>query len=309
MSARFILSLDCEGKWGVADHLSASDHIALSDDGLRRAYGSIIALLEKYNIPATFAFTACFTLDKAGLVHIRPQLEALAQHFPDYINPVLQDCFHGSQQGWAGNWAVEAVKASRVPHEIGLHGVTHIPWDHPRMTEEWARRDLDLGYEDCNFAKPGMTYICPRGGLGYEKLLAEKGIVGYRLVRKHASRIRSLLSEFDITSAPDADPAYNAGLQEIPAGYFINWRHGLRNVVPVAVTRLRAKRMLQHAAHSNGVVHFWTHPENIATAPDTLNVMEAILQEVASARATGQCRVITQLDYCNERRAQVKAAA
>lgn len=68
----------------------------------------------------------------------------------------------------------------------------------------------------------------------------------------------------------------------IPAGgFFVNWMSGGRRLVPPALSRLRARRLLERAARTGEVVHYWTHPENIASAPATLGVLRGILAEVA----------------------------
>ena len=46
MPARFIFSLDCEGKWGVADQLHRDAHRTLSTERLREAYAGLLALLD-----------------------------------------------------------------------------------------------------------------------------------------------------------------------------------------------------------------------------------------------------------------------
>lgn len=295
MTARFILSLDCEGKWGIADMMNAATHAELSDESLQKAYRGIIGLLDEYDIPATFAFTGCFSLPQAELTRILPELEPFRAEFPHYMGKALEDFTEGSRQGWAGAWSVTMTENAKTKHEIGLHGVTHIPLDDPKMTEAWARRELALAY-DLKFpvAQKSTTFIHPRGAVAYTHLLAERGIIGYRDIRHYPSRILSLLSEFNIFSPPDADT--KAPL--IPAGYFINWWHGGRKLVPVEVSRLRARRMLKAAARTNQVVHYWTHPENIASAPETLEVMRAIIEEVAKLRDRGECEVQTQADYC-----------
>jgi len=42
--------------------------------------------------------------------------------------------------------------------------------------------------------------------------------------------------------------------------------------------------------------------ENIAIASATLNLLEALLKEVAYRREQGRCRVLTQIDYVSQRR-------
>ena len=297
MVARFILSLDGEGKWGMADMLTPALHAQLADAPLKRAYHDILALLEHYRIPATFAFVGCFSLTRPQLDAARPKLEALAQTFPDYLNPALADL---DNEGWCGAWAIEAVQKATLPHEVALHGMTHIPWNHPAMNEATARAELALG-ADFPISRIARTYIYPRNAIAWPHLLSAHGIIAYREARTSRSRLLSLLSEFNLFSKPQADPAPALPLP-IPAGYFINWKHGLRRLVPTSATRLRFRLMLRRAARTGGIVHAWTHPENIATAPATLGVLRAILAEVAALRDAGQCEILTQQTYaasCN----------
>ena len=76
LTARFILSLDCEGKWGVADHLTPANHAQLTDAKLREAYRSILDLLDRYAIPATFAYVGCFSLSAVELAQRRAAQDA-----------------------------------------------------------------------------------------------------------------------------------------------------------------------------------------------------------------------------------------
>ena len=298
MVARFILSFDCEGKWGVADHLTPQLHQHLSDASLTRAYRELVTVLDEYAIEATFAFVGCYAITSAQLDASLPQLRGLAQHFPDYLGPVLADYTEGSREGWVGDWAVDMIANAASKHELGLHGITHVPWNHPAMNEARAREELALAY-DAGFAiaARATTYIYPRNAVAYTHLLAERGIMAYREAKPRGSRITSLLSEFDLFTKPEADIPCVTAPMPIPAGHFINWRHGLRKLVPVEVTRQRARAMLQRAVKTNGVVHYWMHPENLASAPSTMQVLKAILDEVRTLRDAGKCEVLTQDAY------------
>ena len=60
--ARFIISLDCEGKWGMADNLKPYHHECLTDAALARAYERLVRLFGGYQVSATFAFVMAFVL-------------------------------------------------------------------------------------------------------------------------------------------------------------------------------------------------------------------------------------------------------
>lgn len=298
MTARFILSLDCEGKWGVADHLTPGDHAALSDARLREAYAGILAVLAEFDIAATFAFVGAFSLSADRLSALRPALADLARELPGYLEPALEDMAGGTREGWTGDWAVDAVAEARQPHELGLHGATHIPWTWPGMTPDLARRELGLLFaERAPILQRTTTYIFPRNAGDHPGVLNEFGIAGLRATRTFPNRIASLASEFNLFERPEGAPPPALPLS-IPAGYFVNWRSGGRKLVPPALSRLRARNLLERAARTGEVVHYWTHPENIASAPATLDVLRGVLAEVARLRDAGRCEVLTQDAWC-----------
>jgi hypothetical protein len=264
MSGRFILSLDCEGKWGVADHLNDTQARALSRENLERAYRGLSDTLDRHDIVATFAFAGCFARSLDELK--RMPLSDLARSTPDLLH---------------------------ARHEIALHGVTHTPWTD--LTLEAARAELALAP-----IAGAKTFVYPRNKVAHTALLREAGFFGFRAAPVVASRFHAFISEFDVIACkPQGDPA-RSDFIAIPGGQFVNWRHGPRQLVPVMASRLRARRLLERAANEGGLVHYWSHPENFATAPNTFEVLEAILEEVARFRARG-IEVVTQAQYCLER--------
>ena len=59
---RFLLSFDCEAKWGMADCLTEHHHEALTNEHLLGAYSQILGILEAWKVKATFAFMAVWQL-------------------------------------------------------------------------------------------------------------------------------------------------------------------------------------------------------------------------------------------------------
>lgn len=281
---RFILSLDCEGKWGVADHLTADHHRLLTDERLREAYSAIAHLLDEFGIAATFAFTECFLLPRDELVTLAS--EEIAQRLP-YAKNAFDDLLEGSRQGWSAPWCREIIGDR---HEIACHGITHTPWG--AMTADDVRFELGL------LKRPaGQTFVYPRNDVAHTDVLLEHGFVGYRKAVPRRTRWASLTSELNPFVPAETDPPRTA-LQRIPAGYFVNWMAGARRLVPTALTRLRARRLLRDAARRGAVAHYWTHPENIASAPQTFANLRAIVEEAALLRDRGEIEIVTQVDYC-----------
>ena len=286
---QFILSLDCEGKWGVADILSATHHQTLSDERLRDAYEAIARLLRELDVPATFAVTELFLRSRDELLAL-PQEEIRAR-LP-YTAPAFDDLSRGSGEGWSAPWLIDLIEER---HEHASHGVTHTPWT--AMSRQQARYELSLAQQSA-----GRTFIHPRNAIAHLDLLEEAGFAGYRRPPQPRSRAGSLASEFNpfVRAEP---PLPTAALQPIPGGYFINWLSGPRRIVPKAVTRRRARHVLRDAARNGKVAHFWTHPENVASAPATLANLAAVLEEATSLRRQGQLEILTQIEYCRPLRA------
>ena len=309
MVARFVLSFDCEGKWGVADHMSSATHALLTNERLRKSYADILSVLEEFNVAATFAFVGLFSLGLQQLKALRPALEAHSRDVPGYLEPALADLDHGTGQGWLGDWALEAVAQAKAGHEIGLHGGTHVPFDWPGMSREVALRDVQLLRTiNAPLMSRASTFIYPRNHIAHLDVLDAVGIAGYRGAPIHRSRASSLASEFNVLSPPQVDADATRPLQ-VPSGYFINFAAGGRRIVPQAVSRHRARQMLRRAARTNKVVHYWTHPENIAAAPETLTLLRGIVEDVARERDAGRCTVLTQETYCRTRDPELFARA
>lgn len=283
MTGAAIISLDCEGRWGVADHLTPETAAGLTDARLRLAYGDLIRLLADAQIHATFAFVGLFT--RPASRETTELVQERAAHLP-YLTRAAAG-LADSEEGWIGDWALDM--AAEQGHEIAFHGTTHVPW--PDLSRDQARWEMEQVQPDHR-----QTMVFPRNQIAHVDVLEEFGCKAFRGAREYPTRAQSLLSEFNCLTPSQAMPdRMDAAPVEIPSGVFINWRSGLRKLVPPAVTRQRARHLLDHAAKSGGVAHFWLHPENVATAPATMTNVAAVVEEIVRFRDAGKIRVETQL--------------
>jgi hypothetical protein len=111
--ATCLISFDCEGKWGIADWVSADQHEYFRHDRLTGVYEQLVQLLARYELKATFAFVGAFTLS--------PELyrEQIERYFPDWdntaVNPWIaafkREMAQGIVDGWLNADAFNVVAA------------------------------------------------------------------------------------------------------------------------------------------------------------------------------------------------------
>jgi peptidoglycan/xylan/chitin deacetylase (PgdA/CDA1 family) len=299
--AIFVLSLDCEGKWGLADQISDHHVRYFTSENLRRAYGDLLALFEKWEVPATFAFVMAFILAKEELGRYADLFEDVGDG--SWLRHFRRDAAASRFDGWFVPEALEMVRAADR-HEIGCHGFSHLPLAKDLARPAEVRRELAAATEVAR-AKGIVprTFVYPRNLVGHTGLLQEYGFVGYRTRPPGSSgrlgRVRSALANFDLftPSQPPARPAAGA-ITPIPSGYFLHWRHGIRRAVPAPVTVMRWRQILAHAVRHAGVAHLHLHPHNIIDGPGTLRILDQILAIVARHRERGGLELMTQDSYC-----------
>lgn len=298
-----IVSLDCEGKWGMADRADSIYERMLTDEALEKAYRTLVDLFARFDIPATFAFVMAFVLDEEE----RRTCASLLRDVPIAGSNWLA-AYRGAQErrhlsGWHQPRSFDFVQGDGR-HEIASHSFSHLPFDEREISEDDARHELRSA--DHVAKRKGVileTLVYPRNVVGYVHLLPEFGIRGYRdrLPRRSGwqGRMGALFSEFNVNEWPQpCQPPTGDRPIRIPSGYFFNWRFGLRRSIPKWVTMQRWGRLLRTAGERGEVAHLWFHPHNIITGPETLDVLTNVLRDAAQLRYQGRLSIVTQAQYC-----------
>lgn len=303
MTATFILSLDCEGKWGMADHLTADHHRWLTTERLRRAYLDILDLFARHRIDATFAFVMAFLLTPDEQREHDALFQDHAIEGRNWLANFRLAQASGAMEGWSLPELLDLVR-DHGGHEIGCHGFSHLPLAETMVTP--AVMEHELAAAASVAAMKGVTletFVYPRNLVGRPAALGAHGYAGYRdrlpVPSGMIGKASNLLSEFNVAQRPQPDaPADAARPLPIPSGFFLNWRHGARRHVPLAVTERRWSGLLAKAVRGGSVVHLWLHPHNIISAPDTFDLLARVLARVAALRDAGLLEVRTQSGYC-----------
>jgi peptidoglycan/xylan/chitin deacetylase (PgdA/CDA1 family) len=303
MPGRFIISFDCEGKWGMADHITRHHDRVITGTALIRAYEKLLGLLAAYEVPATFAFVMGFVLSGG-------EREQLAQQFCDvkvngrnWMRNFRAAEEHGKLDGWFCPEAFELVR-SHAEHEIACHGFRHIPLAEGAVSEADARFELGAARLAAELKRVRLqTFVFPRNQVGHVELLKQEGYIGYRTAPKQSSfggRLADLGNELCVWEKAQPELSRNDTIVSIPSGYFLNWRAGIRQLVPRRITALRWQSIIEDAIVGNRVTHVWLHPHNIITGPETFDTLERLLAQVVEARTVGTMRTLTQLAFCEE---------
>ena len=294
MSGVFIISFDCEGKWGVADHLDARIEESFTTTNLLQNYRDLLALLGEHDLRATFAFVGAYTLSAEAFLDRRVEYEPLLSSA--WCREFAAALQRGQLEGWFNPEAARLV-ARAGGHEIAGHGFSHRPLTPADATRDEVRWELDALRRLDLFHDQSWTLVYPRNQIGYVDELGDHGIVGYRERRQPAfGRAGALLSELNVVAA--AEPhASDAAAIPIPAGFFLNWRSGGRRMVPAAVTVRRWTSLLRDAAKHDRVVHLWSHPHNFLTGDGMLPMFREIVRVAAAMCMRGDLVNMTQIDY------------
>jgi hypothetical protein len=292
MAGTFLLTFDCEGKWGVVDRLSAR-HACFTTPRLEATYLQTLSLLQKYRIAATFAFTAAFSMSPAQFGRMREPIEGSAAAASPWIRRALDESERDGGDGWFAPSCFQAVKDAGV-HEIGSHGFSHLPWGAAWATREILDAELALNRQAPGFpAESVETFVYPRNQVAHTDLLPLHGFHIFRDARPSFGRPANLMREFNFLEPSEQLGPMDRLPVAIPAGHFLNWRRGLRRCIPIAWTVSRWQHILRDAARSGGVVHAWTHPENFIDGHSMFCLLEKILQLAAKEREAGRLRIVT----------------
>lgn len=284
MTGKFVISLDCEGKWGVADNLPGKNN-RIDAKSLDQAYGFIFDLLEKYEIRAVFAFTSLFTVEEAVVQSYADEFTELCALGFAWYAPMALMVKNREYDGWIGkNYFSRALRAG---HEIGWHGFSHHTLEdsiHPNVIDFEIVNGIRVA-EMHGIKMDGLIF--PRNRVGNLQKLKSAGFTGYRMARQQIDPLSGnpwyrLLNEFNVVAKSQVVQSKDSGdLTAIPPGEFLNWPSGARSLVPDAITIARWKSILVDASSTGGVAHLWLHPHNLITAPRMMNLLEIVVKQAS----------------------------
>ncbi len=294
----FILSLDTEIAWGAynADQLRRD---AACFDRYRETIPRLIALLDRYQIPATWALVGHLLLDQCSGHPELPQPHYGWANVPDSERDPRSD--RARAPWYYAPDVVAQIQAATTKHEIGTHTFTHLIADDPAVSAAmWAAQ---LRACAALHAERGLTMrslVYPLNRVAYVEQLPDYGIVAYRGPERRPKYRLSWAADRALpftppTYTPDTlvEPIGHQRLVNLPASQFLIARLKGSKIMPARVRVNDAKRGLAQAAQRGELFHLWFHPYNLGLGESMFSGLEQILREVARLRDTGTLRILT----------------
>lgn len=288
----FTISLDCEGKWGVADHLSGICN-KINDRSLSEVYSYIYDALNFNDIKVTAAFTSLFSVELNVINSYYDQIKEFRDQGYSWFSPIVDFIYNEDYDGWIGEDFFK--RAVNDGHEIGWHGSTHHSLGNLTQ-EKIIDFELKIAFDiaSLNLIKL-KSLVFPRNEIGHIDKFEVSGFNFYRNFQHEKNNSKFLkytrvLDEFNIFKKSQIfDNLENLNkFKKLPSGYFLNWPSGPRGLVPDEVTIRRWLSILNHAADNGGHVHLWFHPHNFITAPRMKRVFSIILMEASRLIKSGR---------------------
>ncbi len=289
-----VLSLDAELGWGFHDMETPPPQRV---EAGRRGWSVMLELLSEFEIPATWGVVGHLMLDACDGRH--------ADH------PAPEGWFERERTEWRdreelryGPDLVSDLLAADVDHEFASHSFSHVLFGDPDTDRELAVAELERSREiAAEWGETIDSFIYPRNSVGHRDVLAEQGLTAYRgrTPNHHGARavFDSTVRDRSFLVEPCVD---QHGLVNVPASLFLFGFEGPARTVAESIWTdpmvTVARRGIDEAARSDGLLHLWLHPNNLTHERDDRR-MRTILSYLDRKRAETDLTVETMSDVAD----------
>ncbi len=297
MPGSIILSLDCEGLWGVQDNMGVHEG-AVTRESMEWAYRTILRSLDRHGLRATFAFVGLFAMPPdEQLERLRVLRESPAHRV--WTSAAYQDLSKGRSSGWEFTDALEWIRSSDE-HEIASHSYSHLPLH--EFPDSQALLELELDGVRSWAAEAGVdlrTYIFPRNQVS--DLRTQPGtLLGFRDGPARGGPLAVKLHYLNPRGHAEGRPSAGSAPVAIPGGAMIQWRCGMKRWIPPRIAIQRWRSTLRDAARTGGCAHLWLHPHNLITGFRQAELLDVHLADAGKYVRSGRLITMTQEEYCRD---------
>ena len=288
----FIISLDTELIWGYIAYPSYKEvRLMKSDDKKGRGcIDTLLNLLEKHNIPATWAIVGHLFLDhckcEAGVPHKDMPRFKEDWYSSDPCTDIKRDPLY------YGRDIVEKIISNRIEHEIGYHSFSHVIFS--ECSREVAEAEIKEGIKLAKeFCITFNSFVFPENMIGHIDVLKENGFKIYRgenLGRYDPNQsllIRTFNGGMSKLIAQPAEPMWMNGIWKLPTSMLFCDPQIKFSVLP------RANLGLYRAIRAKKVFHIYLHPHDLLRHSSLKDDLDKFLGIVSKKRDEGKIEVMT----------------
>lgn len=290
----FIISLDTELIWGPTKS-EYRNLLRKNKEAVRESIDVLINILERYQIPATWAVVGHLFLDscekESCLTHKNMvEFGYRKDWYEDPYTDIDRDpLFYGTD-------IIKKILSSSIDHEIGYHSFSHVVFT--EITKEVAEGELSEAKKiEKEWGIKFKSFVFPRNEIAHLDVLKEHGFTIYR--EKNAGRYNPMRSVFihkfqgavDKVIAPPVEPEWRDGIWGIQSSMCFYDPQIKSSVL------LRAKIGLYRAIRSKKVFHIFLHPHNLLMYPSLKDDLDKFLALVAKKRDEGKIEVMTMSEF------------
>ena len=228
----FVLSLDTELCWGVVDKPDQLKKNKKYYEQSRECIDEILALLEKYDISATWAVVGHLFLQQCKSCGRQKPSNISRNVYPCYRKDRFEQCPCIDERDttlWYGPDILNKIMNCKVHQEIGCHSFAHISYGDKIINRDMAKDDLSNCVSEAQ--KYGLklrSFVFPRNDEGYIDELQSFGFEAYRGIDptwygrfpKKLKKICHIIDQFLIIRPPVSLTEYRNGIYNIPAQCF-----------------------------------------------------------------------------------------
>lgn len=300
-TAKIIFSYDCESKWGMLDHLDGLSPSDFSRSSILSTYDNLYNLHDEFDVAATFAFVGGFTLPKDVFSKYLAENIILDGHLEKWIANIDINSSYFDEGEWFYPDLIPKLKICNFNYEIATHGFSHA------ILSECSKDELKFEADGikvwaAHHNVDVSTLIFPRNASNSLFFEHAKFLKAFRSASKNPFKNRvlaqffRLFKELFIPPKAGSIERLETGVLSISGDFFINWRNGGRKIIPVGVSYRRAKKVIDDAIATGGVVNFWLHPHNLITGDRQFDLLRMIVEYVSKLDKEGMIESCTQKD-------------
>ena len=228
MSGNLIISLDCEGKWGLSNDLTITKKF--TNLNLINTYKSLNNFFLNLKIPVTYAFVGSFILNKKE----KKNFDCFENLNECYSEPLF-NYFKSDEQNKKEGWFVPEVFdiVNHEINEIACHSFSHL-----RFNKNLDITKIDKELNNCKRVWNlkniiYKTFIFPYNEIAHLSKIKELGFSGFRdhkfQKKSFFSKFTNLVEEYNVWKKYKYTEKVNKfNLTPIPGGLFFNWRFKFR---------------------------------------------------------------------------------